>query len=72
MKIVHRILRHRGARVFLFLLAFLAITWPFMAHSLYPAVKTQYLHLFIAWVLVILLLFLISRSSFQNDDDSGG
>ena len=69
---MRRILGHRGGRAFFFLLSFLALCWPFMANTLYGVVEEQYLHLMIAWCLIIVFLYILSRSSLQNEENSGG
>lgn len=69
---MRRILKHKGAGVLLFILAFLAICWPFMAHTLYQVVEERYVHLFIAWAVIILLLFFLSKTAVQDDDNPEG
>ncbi len=63
------ILKNNGVRAILFFLSLMAFVWPFMARPLYQSVQAQYWHLFLAWAMAILLLYLISRAHAEHDDD---
>jgi hypothetical membrane protein len=71
-------LRQVEFHIFLFVLLFILIDWPFLAISANHGLPAVFSYLFVLWSLFILLLFLVSRAlgpavpGEERDDEGGG
>jgi hypothetical protein len=54
--------------VLFFCLAFVLFSWPVVSFSDIARLRTMFIYLFVVWGLIVLLLFLVSRSIETHDE----
>lgn len=66
MKRIIGLLRHHEIQALLLVAGFAALTWPVMGGSAMLVTRSVYNHLFIAWSLIIAVLFLMQFAHVVN------
>jgi len=70
-------MRQPEFHIFVFCLLFMLFNWPFLAISAKSGLMSVFSYLFVAWAILILLLFLMQRTlrgtaSGEEGDNEGG
>jgi hypothetical protein len=68
MERLRSLLRQREFHVLLFFLSAILVSWPFVTFSDVERLKVMFKYLFLTWGVIILLLFLVSRSLVDSSD----
>jgi hypothetical protein len=63
--------RQTEFHVLLFCGSLLLLTWPLVSSSDVDRIQTMFVYLFLAWGVIVLLLFLVSRSLDTGNESDG-
>lgn len=63
--------RQTESHILLFLISLVLFSWPVVSYSDVERLKVMFVYLFVAWAVVVGLLFLVSRSLSEHDEHEG-